>query len=356
MQDLVRSVISRADEFVTTTGGIALGIFGLLFLFHVAEGAAELSQSPGSCRLFNGKFWLRMFLVAAVVGGYKPIVVGTAMAYQPTVMLSFTTKWAEVWADEYIAIDQLRSASNENKELNYADLSKSSAGKDDGGLASKAARFVVDGFVTIVGWIVMALAGLFITALILMEGFFALGVTTLLIGIGPICVAFAAHEKTEGLFWTFLKAFLVFGLLYMPVLALATEFAGVIMGRITHMASDSGAAFGDGSDIAVHFISVLVGPLCAFALVKSAPALLSSVVGAASLGAAGGAYDTARRSMPSPSLPSRKPDDDKDDQDKKKDDGGGSGGGSTGGGGGGDGSGSAQGAVAADIARAIRGE
>ena len=39
--------------------------------------------------------------------------------------------------------------------------------------------------------------------------------------VGPICVAFAAHEKTESYFWGFLKAFLFVGLLYMPLLGLA---------------------------------------------------------------------------------------------------------------------------------------
>jgi hypothetical protein len=99
-----------------------------------------------------------------------------------------------------------------------------------------------------------------------------------LIAIGPICVAFAAHEKTEGIFWSFVRAFLVLGLLYMPLLGVACGFAGIIMAHMTRMVTGSGLVYGDGSDIGVHFIMVILGPLCAFAVVRAVPAVLAQLL------------------------------------------------------------------------------
>jgi hypothetical protein len=111
----------------------------------------------------------------------------------------------------------------------------------------------------------------------------------LLVAIGPICVAFAAHEKTESYFWSFLKAFLFVGLLYMPLLGLACQFAGVIMAQMTTMVTGSGLVYGDGSDIGVHILFVVLGPLCAFAAVRSAPMFLGMVLGAGGGGGGGSA-------------------------------------------------------------------
>jgi hypothetical protein len=260
------------------------------------EGAAELSQTPAACRLFHGRFWLRMTLVAALLAGYRPIVVGTTMSIQPRVMLKFATSWSEVWKEENAALSEMRRAEDENRDVKYTEVATSKAGHDDDSWYAKLGRYILDGVYTGIGWVLSVVAGLLVTILILMEGFFALGVNTLLIAIGPVCVAFAAHPKTEGLFWAFVKGFLVFGLMYMPILGLACSFGGVVMARITKMAVGSDIAYGDGSDMAVHMIMAVVGPLCALAIVRAAPGMLSAVIGAASLGAgAGGAYEHGGR-------------------------------------------------------------
>ncbi len=121
----------------------------------------------------------------------------------------------------------------------------------------------------------------------------------LLVAIGPICIAFGAHEKTEGIAWSFMRAFIVLGLAYMPMLALACRFAGIIMAQMTTMVGKAGLAYGDGSDIVVHFIMVLIGPICAFAVVKAVPGFLSMMLqggsagGGAAFAMAAGAATTA---------------------------------------------------------------
>jgi hypothetical protein len=289
IEQLINSVIGQADQFIEKdTGKIGLGLFLLIFVFHLVEGAAELVQSPGSSRIFRPGFWLRIFMVLALLGGYRTAVVGTMNVVQPRFMTAFATRWVEVWVSESDALEAQRKAQSENEDVKYAEVGGTKAGKDDDSWYAKLARYVADQLLTGLGWAVATLTGLFITLLILMEGFWALGVNMLLAAIGPICVAFLGHEKTEGIFWAWVKTFLLFGLLYLPMLGLGAAFAGVVMARMTTMATNAGLVYGDGSDFGVHVVSVVLGPLCAFAVVKAVPHFIGLIVGSSPIGGAGG--------------------------------------------------------------------
>jgi hypothetical protein len=212
-------------------------------------------------------------------------------ATQPKFMTAFATRWVEVWVSETEALESIRKAEMENQDVKYAEVGATKAGADDDSWYGTLARYLVDRLLTGVGWAVATLTGLFITLLIVMEGFWALGVNMLLVAVGPICVGFLAHDKTEGLFWAWIKAFLVFGLLYLPMLGLGAAFAGVVMSRMTTMATDAGLVYGDGSDFGVHVVSVVLGPMCAFAVVKAVPGFVSLIVGSSPLGSgAGGSF------------------------------------------------------------------
>jgi len=289
IERVVAGVVERGDQFAAAQGAKAgLAIFSIIFVFHLVEGAAELAKRPSSCRFFDGTFWIRIFVVTALLGGYQPLVAGTVGALQPKYMTSFATHWAEVWVAESDAIDAIRNAEAENQDLKYGEVAGSKAGKDDDSWIGKASRYVVDGIITGIGWSLAGLAGLLITLFILMEGFWALGVNMLLIGIGPICIACAAHAKSEAMAWAFFRAFLVMGLLYMPMLGLACEFAGVIMAQMTKMVAGSGVVYGDGTDLGVHLVMVLLGPICAFAVVRAVPSFMSMLLQTGAPGAGAG--------------------------------------------------------------------
>jgi len=284
---VVDAIVATGQSAAADAGKAGLAIFGILFTFQLIEGAAELVLSPSSCRLWHGRFWLRILLVAGGLAGYQTVVVGTVAQLQPVFMTNFAGKWADVWESEMTAIEGIKKAESENQDLKYTEVSATKAGKDDDSWYSKLGRYLLDGLLTGLGWVLAVVAGLVITVYILMEGFTGLGMNMLLVAIGPLCVAFAAHEKTESYFWGFLKAFVLVGLLYMPLLGLACQFAGVVMAQMTTMVTGSGLVYGDGSDISVHFLFVVLGPFCAFAVVKAAPMFLGMVLGTG--GGGGGA-------------------------------------------------------------------
>ena len=289
IERVVSAVVERGSAAAEQAGKAGLAIFGLLFIFHLIEGAAELATSPSSCRLWHGKFWLRI-LVAGGLAGYQIVVTGTVGKLQLSYMTGFAGKWADVWEAETDAIEGIKKAEAENLDLKQTEITTTKAGKDDDSWYAKMGKYMIDGLLTGVGWVLAVITGLAITVFILMEGFTGLGLNMLLVAVGPICIAFAAHSKTESYFWGFLKAFLFVGLLYMPLLGLACEFAGVIMAQMTKMVVGSDIAYGDGSDISVHFLFVIMGPCCAFAVVKAAPMFLSTVLGSGGGGAGAAAF------------------------------------------------------------------
>jgi len=289
IERVVSAVVERGSAAAEQAGKAGLAIFGLLFTFHLIEGAAELATSPSSCRLWHGKFWLRILLVAGGLAGYQMAVTGTVGKLQLSYMTGFAGKWADVWVSETQAIEGIKKAEAENQDLKQTEITTSKAGKEDDSWYAKMGKYLIDGLLTGIGWVLAVITGLAITIFILMEGFTGLGLNMLLVAVGPICIAFAAHSKTESYFWGFLKAFLFVGLLYMPLLGLACEFAGVIMAQMTQMVAGTGIAYGDGSDISVHFLFVIMGPCCAFAVVKAAPMFLSTVLGSGGGGGAGAA-------------------------------------------------------------------
>jgi hypothetical protein len=58
----------------------------------------------------------------------------------------------------------------------------------------------------------------------------------------------------------------------------ACAFAGIIMAHMTTMVTASGVVYGDGTDIGVHLVMVVMGPICAFAVVRAVPAILSQLL------------------------------------------------------------------------------
>jgi hypothetical protein len=285
MDRVVGAVLAKGTAAAGQMTKPALGIFGVLLAFHIIEGAAEMAVSPSSCRLWHGQWWLRIILVAALLAGYQGVVVGTVAQLQPQYMTNFAMTWNDVWDAEANAIDNLKQAEAENRDVKYSDVSQTKSGKDDDSWYAKLGRYAVDGLLTGLGWLLAVIVGLMITVFILMEGFTALGLNMLLLAIGPVCIAFAAHPKTESYAWSFLKAFVFMALLYMPLLGLAAQFAGIVMAQMTTFVAGSGLAYGDGTDICVHYLWVIFGPLCALAVVKSAPMFLSMVLGSGSGGA-----------------------------------------------------------------------
>ena len=260
---------------------IAIAVFMFCIFFHLVAGAGELAEEPGSCRFFKPRWWMRVAFCLALLSGYRVMFEGFARSALPNYMSSFAGAWVEIWNGELDAKDELLKMHHDNQDVKKAEVTTTKQGEQDQAWWSKAMGWSVDALITALGIILSSLAGMFITVLILIQGFWVLGINVVILGIGPLCIAFLAHEATEGIFWAWAKAWLVYGLLYLPMLGLGARMAGVVFKGITTLVAGSDMVFGDGSDIAMHFIYSLLGPLCALAVVQAIPSFLSHLLAAA---------------------------------------------------------------------------
>jgi hypothetical protein len=282
MDKLVNEVIDVAALFFEKDiTRVALGVFFFCLFFHLVQGAGELAEHPHACRFFKTRWWMRMAFCLALLMGYRSLFEGFARSALPTYMSSFAGAWLEIWDGELDAKDQLQKLHQENQDVKKAEVTTTRQGEQDQAWWSKAMSWTVDALITALGIVLSTLAGMFVTVLILVQGFWVLGINAVILGLGPLCIAFLAHEATEGIFWVWAKAWLVYGLLFLPALGLGARMAGAVFRGITDLVAGSGAVFGDGSDIAMHFIYALLGPLCCFAVVQAIPAFLSQLLMAA---------------------------------------------------------------------------
>lgn len=258
------------------TTSIAVGIFWLCVVFHLIYGAIELANQE-KCRFFDGKWWFRIFMVLTLFIGYQTVFVDVAKGATKKYFNSFAIEWVDMWeGQEDINLTQ-KQAAQQNRELEekVAKDAAPATTEQSRGWMTEALMTVAQWAIGLLGTMLCAIAGMFIMVFLLLQGFFVVGMNSLLIAFGPIAIATLAHEKIEQMFWMWLKAWFVYGLLYMPLLGLAGGIAGSVFNVVTSAIADAGFQYQDGTDVGMHFIISVLAPLGAFAVVTSVPAFVS---------------------------------------------------------------------------------
>jgi hypothetical protein len=227
---------------------------------------------------------MRIGFVLVLLLGYQAFFFGIARRTLPASMTGFADSWSSVWISQTASLNEVKNLESQNQDVKKSEVATSKKGKEDDGWFGKLAFAVADSLISTVALSFVGILGFLINVFLLMEGFWAVGVATLTLAIGPICIAGLAHDKTDGMFWGFLRTFFVYVFLYAPLLRLAAGFAGVIMAQMTTMRHDSNIFYGDGSDLWVHGVIVLLGPLCAMAIVRSVSGAVAHLLHAGSSG------------------------------------------------------------------------
>jgi hypothetical protein len=270
----------------------AMAVYSVIVIFHVIEAAVELTTNPKSCRFGRGSFWTRLVLIAAAIASYMTLVAPVLNGVAMRSFQDFATSWTEIFDSELKIDYQVAKTEAENKELDKAEqaASQALAGKEpDRGFMAGLAASLLEGLKSMLGSLLALVFGLIITLVCLAEGFWIIGTNMILMVIGPICIAFGAHEKTESILWSFVKSTIMYGILYLPVVAIAMRIASAVMRSITSMSIENNLIQGDMMSVATQLIALILGPVMAFAIVKGAPAAVSSVFGSAAMGSGGGA-------------------------------------------------------------------
>jgi hypothetical protein len=290
IQALVSGVLDRCEDLSDKAMVAAGVIVSLLAVFHWIRGGLQLAEKQRP-DLTKPDFWYRWTFIVLLLVGYKPIFVGQVRGHLTNQMGAALGSWYEGWKAQNRAIDEQRKAESENKMLRDAALG-SHFDNGLGGLSSSwmglLGSLMLDAGAAMLGYFVSALIGFGLWFLIGVQVFWVLGVVGCLLAIGPLCIAFGLHERTEVVFYRFLWEVFVYAMLYLPFYTFTCFIAGVMMSHATSAALGA-VAYGDGTDVAVHMVASVFGPLAAFAVTKGAPATLQRVFGGGDGGERGAA-------------------------------------------------------------------
>ena len=216
-------------------------IFGTLLVVHIIMGASEL-LSGKQCRFLNIMFWVNLIFIGVLVGSFEKVVgeiVGKGFVEHIGLGLwdAFGTGFGRWWKG-FVA-----SAEHNEAFVNFLSPAGDADPKGFRIPIWSAAKGAIDGmtnFVTLIvgiarnflGFFSMLLAGIFGLVLLLFAFIMVLiafGTAGLTIAVGPICLAFGAHEVTKDIAMNYFKNFLINVVFYLPVFLLAFEIGMAIM-------------------------------------------------------------------------------------------------------------------------------
>lgn len=121
----------------------------------------------------------------------------------------------------------------------------------------------------------------FFIAVLLMEvqGFVAIAYGAMVLMLGPILLPFGIHENTEGMAWQYVKAWLTYGILYLPMCIIAMKICSILITvQATQMNTNILGSWGGMEALIVQTFSVLAAPLAVIGIVFIPNAVLNKVL------------------------------------------------------------------------------
>jgi type IV secretory pathway TrbL component len=121
----------------------------------------------------------------------------------------------------------------------------------------------------------------FFIAVLLMEvqGFVAIAYGAMVLMLGPILLPFGIHENTEAMAWQYVKAWLTYGILYLPMCIIAMKICSILITvQATQMNTNILGSWGGMEALIVQTFSVLAAPLAVIGIVFIPNAVLNKVL------------------------------------------------------------------------------
>lgn len=246
-------------NFINTDSMVAAeAIFGTIMIFHALVGAAELVSGQDS-RLVQGTFWVRIFFVAFIVYFFDKLFVTFGESLCRGSLDEIGTIWGNLW----------KNWARMNKEMiskGIKDTATNSGGLNVVGMLGSA---LVETIRSSIGLLIATIIGGLTMLYLIFQSFIALGSCAAVLALGPIALPFAAHESTQDIALAYVKTFLVYVVLYMPMLVFAFQIAMTIMLSVNQMSL--GLVYGGVGDELEHIIAIVAAPFAGAAIVAAVP-------------------------------------------------------------------------------------
>jgi len=258
----IAEVFRSVGTFISNDASVAAQvIFGTLLVFHTMVGAAELVTGEQS-RLVSASFWVRIVVVGLVTFGFSALVLEFARMLVVNPGQAIVQTYGDAWSSYYdstwtLMKDSFNAKWSQAEFWDYLFMSIS---------------FFLDLLFSVVGFIVGALVSLLLMLYCYFQLLVGIGMSGLVLAVGPICLPFGAHEATQDIAIGYLKSFLVYVVCYMPLLLLGFEIAMKVL--LSPAMFAAGARYMQGDGVTEQFVGVVICPLSAVAIVHSVPSFI----------------------------------------------------------------------------------
>jgi len=243
----------------------AEAIFGTIMIFHALAGAAELVSGKDS-RLVSGPFWIRIMFIALLVAGFEKIFVNFGETLCRGCLNDLTTAWANVWS-AWIA--QIKLAL-------HVQAGNAKSATSVFSLTEMVGTGLYDMIMDAIGVALAIVIGGLTMLYLLFQSFIALGSVAVVLALGPIALSFGAHESTQDIALAYTKTFLVYVVLYMPMLVLSFQIAMTLMLSVNTLTTN--LSYAGVGDVLEHFINLVASPLAGAAIIAAVPHIVKGAL------------------------------------------------------------------------------
>lgn len=269
LQDFVTAAFTRAiAEINGDFGKFGLAIFGILLSWHVLLGGAELASGDQNCRFFKGSFYVRFFSVCAVMLFFDQIFVRLSQA----VATSSANAMVTILAQPFSAVESVVPQIISNQE--HLVDSSTSAWSIATAPFSLLVSFMVCGACS-----VLCIVCYYVAALLMaVQGYVAIAYSAIILILAPVLIPFGIHESTEGIAWQYVKGWLVYGVLYLPICVIAMDLASALLTVSATSMNAQGLTPNGIAAMVVQLLSVIAAPLAVIGIVFVPNAALNKVL------------------------------------------------------------------------------
>jgi hypothetical protein len=244
-------------------------VFTTGLVIHALLGGAELATGQPS-RLVSGKFWVRVVFVGGLLVSFDQIFLVFTKTICTSSMNEFFPAWISIWKQMVTNMQGMMDG--------YSKSQSAQSGGVMSLLNMGTAAFFLG--ITQAGSLILAvIVSLLAVILMLLNGIFGLGTAALVVCFAPICIPFAIHEATEGIALSYIKTWLSYAVLYLPILLIAMKMATAVSLAVftasNQLMVSPNMQFGD---ILAQCLVMMLGPLCGLGILISAPMLVKSVL------------------------------------------------------------------------------
>jgi hypothetical protein len=264
-QRVVDESFRLLGEFIRNDSMIAAeAIFATILTFHVLVGAAEL-VSGKDCRLTSGPFWIRILFTALLVASFESIFVEFGRTIVRGCMTGLGDTLRDMWENWY-------NACLENDQ--WSTVSDKITGFMS--LLNFIASWLVEMMTSTIGLGIATILGICLMLYMFVQGFIATGSAVVILALGPIALPFAAHENTQDIAIGYAKTFLIYVVLYMPMLLFAFQIAMTILLQV-NLVTTAATAWGVGG-MTEKIVCTITAPFAAAGFIWAVPNVIKGAI------------------------------------------------------------------------------